>query len=127
MLFGLGFDTVCASPEAKAVMWENAEKIVYGHIPLMNTRNCIIKNCSNCVGGSRFSLNDRTNANFPIFCGFEHSNIIYNSVPLWLLDKPVSCSPVIVFTVESEKRQGEIIKAYEEKKPPEGKFTRGYN
>lgn len=127
VLFGLGFDTVCASPEAKAVMWENAEKIVYGHIPLMNTRNCIIKNCSNCVGGSGFSLNDRTNANFPIFCGFEHSNIIYNSVPLWLLDKPVSCSPVIVFTVESEKRQGEIIKAYEEKKPPEGKFTRGYN
>jgi hypothetical protein len=117
---------VCASPEAKTASWENAEKIIYGNIPLMNTRNCVIKNCSSCVNGKSFYLTDRTGAAFPVFCGYEHSNIIYNSVPLWLLDRPVGCSPVIIFTTESQKRQAEIIDAFEKKKAPEGKFTRGY-
>jgi putative protease len=126
VLYALGFETVCASPEAKTASWENAEKIIYGNIPLMNTRNCVIKNCSSCVNGKSFYLTDRTGAAFPVFCGYEHSNIIYNSVPLWLLDRPVGCSPVIIFTTESQKRQAEIIDAFEKKKAPEGKFTRGY-
>lgn len=122
----LGFSTVCASPEAKAASWKNAEKLIYGRIPLMNTRNCIIKNCTFCVDGKGYALTDRTGASFPVFCGYEHSNTIYNSVPLWLLDKPCTCSPVIIFTDESEEKQEEIISAYNKKAPPEGSFTRGY-
>ncbi len=69
----LGFTTVCASPEAKisiwrnAELWRNAEKLIYGRVPLMNTKNCIITNCSPCSDGRGFSLTDRTSASFPVF------------------------------------------------------------
>jgi len=121
--------SLCASPEAKSVGFSDGfdEKIVYGRVVLMNTRTCIIKNITDCTENEGFILTDRTNALFPIFCSYLHSNLIYNSVPIWLFDKKTdeSLSPVLIFTDEDEKRQREIFKKYIEKSSPDiEKFTR---
>ncbi len=126
VLEGLGFDNVCASPEAKNAPWRNSSVVVYGRIRLMHTRNCLIRNSGKCTDRRGGTLNDRTNATFPVFCDFDHSNSIYNSVPVWLLDKNVRTSKTVIFTTENEKEQDGIIKALDSALPPKGKFTRAY-
>ena len=125
-LASLGFDTVCASPEVKNALWRNAATVVYGRVRLMNTRNCLIKNSTRCTDGKGGVLNDRTGASFPVFCDFDHSNSVYNSVPVWLLDKNVNTSKVVIFTTEDEAGQDGIMKALEDHSSPKGKFTRAY-
>lgn len=125
LLYDLGFDTVCASPEAKDASFCDGA-VVYGRIKLMETRNCIIKNCGKCTDGAGGALRDRTGASFPVECGPGHTNIIYNSVPVWYLDKPYGFSPVIVFTRESAAEQDSILRACDAHSAPDGQFTRAY-
>ena len=68
---------------------ENAEVFVYGHMPLMLTENCIIKNCGKCRCNDEFKyITDRTGVKFPVKkAGKSCRNILYNSVPLYLADK----------------------------------------
>ena len=126
VLEGLGFDNVCASPEAKNAPWRNSAMIVYGRVRLMHTRNCLIRNSGRCTEGHGGTLNDRTGASFPVFCDFDHSNSIYNSVPVWLLDKNVRTSKVVIFTTENEKEQDGIMASLDAHSSPKGKFTRAY-
>ena len=125
LLYDLGFSTVCASPESKSASFCDSA-VVYGRVKLMETRNCIIKNCGKCTNGAPFALRDRTGASFPVSCASGHTNIIYNSVPVWLLDKPRDFSPVVIFTTESVSEQGSVLRALEERLPPAGRFTRAY-
>ena len=66
-----------------------SEIIAYGFLPLMVTAQCLRKNTEECTGRTgQFLLNDRKGSHFPvknecIFC----YNILYNSVPLSLLDE----------------------------------------
>ena len=92
----------------------------------MNTRNCIIKNTGRCEEWKNGALTDRTGASFPVFCDFDHSNSIYNSVPVWLFDKSINTSKVIIFTTETEEEQDGIISAYETNSLPKQRFTRAY-
>lgn len=92
------------------------EFLVYGRIPLMVSAGCVDQNTNGCHGaGSNFSkLKDRKQAELPTLtcCRFCY-NIIYNSVPLYLLDK-VSCLPDTQFygcsfTDESPEMVSQII------------------
>ena len=64
------------------------EMIVYGRLPLMVSAQCLKKNTDRCTRFSgSFLLKDRTDREFPVrnncfFC----QNVIYNSLPLSLLE-----------------------------------------
>ncbi|MBQ6043253.1 MAG: U32 family peptidase [Clostridia bacterium] len=124
-LYDLGFDSVCASPESKNASFCDFA-VVYGRVRVMQTRNCIIKNLGRCTGGAGGTLRDRTGAQFPVSCAFSHGNIIYNSVPVWLLDKAVAASPELIFTDETAARQDEILVSLKTRSAPDVKFTRAY-
>lgn len=122
----MGFTSVCASPEAKNAMWKNASVLVYGKVKLMHTRNCLIRNYGKCTEGKGGSLTDRTGTAFNVICGENHTNYIYNSVPVWLFDKSIGCSSTVVFTDEDCKTQESLLNAYKNSLPPKGRFTRAY-
>ena len=124
-LYDLGFDSVCASPEAKNASFCDFA-VVYGRVRVMQTRNCIIKNLGRCTGGAGGTLRDRTGAQFPVSCAFSHGNIIYNSVPVWLLDKAVAASPELIFTDETVSRQDAVLASLASRSAPDVKFTRAY-
>ena len=93
-----GFERVCLSPELSikdmASMSKNAlsicDVLVYGHIPLMTMKNCVIKsctgNCSKNKGG--YFLTDRKNEAFPIICQSKScTNLLLNAKPTYMADK----------------------------------------
>lgn len=59
---------------------------IYGHIPLMKTKNCIKLTNGECDKKGEFTeITDRKNITFPVECDCKNcKNIIYNSVPLSL-------------------------------------------
>ena len=113
----MGFSGVCVSPEVtpKAVKTDIGEYSVYGRQVLMHTENCIIKNVCGCVKDCKALLTDRTGARFPVWGEYSHRNLIFNSLPTYLLDKDIPHNRLFVITDET---------ALPEEKPKE--YTRGY-
>ncbi len=113
----MGFSGVCVSPEVtpKGVKTDIGEYPVYGRQVLMHTENCIIKNISGCVMDCKAVLTDRVGARFPVWGEYNHRNLIFNSLPTYLLDKDVPHNRLFVITDEKEVPKD---------KPKE--FTRGY-
>lgn len=103
--------------------------ICYGHLPLMLTRNCPIKNSRSCAdcGGKRF-LTDRKGMEFPVDCSSGTSEVL-NSVPLCIFDEMKDFENidfcVLKFTGESPDECRKIIQMYLSGKKLDGKFTRG--
>ena len=108
------------------------EYIGYGRTPLMYTRTCIIQNIEGCKNKSEcFShLTDRTGAKFPILSGHSHTNIIYNSLPGYRLDRKSELKKAgvglitLLFTTETEKQMEEIILLYSSGEKPCFNYTR---
>ncbi|MBQ6361389.1 MAG: hypothetical protein IJJ25_09625 [Lachnospiraceae bacterium] len=113
--------------------------VVYGKIPLMlsaqctkkNTGGCLKKNGTPAVFSPAYSkLADRKGAVFAedsrcLLC----YTVIYNSVPMWLLDRiPDGISRVrLNFTDETEEETLAVLQAFaERRRPAEGSFTRGH-
>lgn len=113
----MGLSGICVSPEVtpNAVKTEIGEYPVYGRQVLMHTENCIIKNISGCVKDCKAVLKDRVGASFPVWGEYNHRNLIFNSVPTYLLDKNIPHNRL--FNITDEKT---VIS----EKPQE--FTRGY-
>lgn len=111
----MGFSGICVSPEVtpRAVKTDIGEYPVFGRQVLMHTENCIIKKTSGCVKGCKATLTDRTGASFPMHGEYNHRNLIFNSVPTYLVDKDVPHNRLFVITDEKNTE-----------KPKE--FTRGY-
>lgn len=111
----MGFSGICVSPEVtpRAVKTDMGEYPVFGRQVLMHTENCIIKKISGCVKGCKATLTDRTGASFPVYGEYGHRNLIFNSVPTYLLDKDIPHNRLFVITDEKNTD-----------KPKE--FTRGY-
>ncbi|MBR6917728.1 MAG: U32 family peptidase [Clostridia bacterium] len=119
--------------------------IVYGRIPLMHTERCVISDggsvCPFGGNGGRIYpmqekragrgagkacdgvicsglLTDRTGASFPVKGLADCSNVIYNSVPVYMADKMRSLEGSLadtyhfIFTVETKKECADIIEAY---------------
>ena len=102
---------------------------VYGHMPLMLTRNCPVRNGTPCAKCDRTGfLTDRKGVRFPVRCenGFSQ---VYNSRPTYMLDRLREIQNVdfyfLDFTVESKEECAQILDALETGAAPRGEFTRG--
>lgn len=120
----------------------NPELLVYGKIPLMFTANCVDKSTKGCHKGqgSFTSIIDRKNAILPVLTCCKYCyNIIYNSVPIFLLDKINDVNKInfsylgINFTNENANETDNIMKLSvkainkgEMVSVPEKDFTRGH-
>ena len=108
--------------------------LCYGHLPLMLTRACPLKNrpdhasCARCTRSGR--LRDRKGKDFPVRCALPANGVrtIYNPVPLYMGDRlrelPVDLA-VAAFTIESKARAAQILAALRAGKPFDADFTRG--
>lgn len=133
-----GFAGAALSPEIKASAVKALSGImptsvcVYGKLPLMHSRACLVestggKRCKRNIDGiCRISLVDRIGANFEIYREYDHRSTLYNSVPMWLLDKNVDCVKYLIFTDESDERIEEIMKMQKQNASPDVPATRGY-
>lgn len=119
----------------------HSQILVYGHLPVMVSAQCLRKNTEGCSKKSGLlSLRDRMGKEFPVKnnCTFCY-NTIYNQVPLSLFDnrreldtlKPESLR--LSFTVESPEKTKAIAGAFvskfllgEEEAWTFGDFTRGH-
>lgn len=108
--------------------------LVYGHQPLMLTRNCPLANspkgCLNCK--QAVCIRDRKGIDFPVTCtGFNGERVyseILNSVPLvlsdWLEDIAADFG-VMRFSVEKNVEIEELINAFVNREKPHESYTRG--
>ena len=102
--------------------------ILYGHIPLMMTRNCPLKNgrtCEKC--DKKGTIHDRKGENFAVRCRFGASEI-FNPHALYMIDKEATLKTdfsLLYFTVESPTQITRILELYTQKSKPDFPFTRG--
>lgn len=143
----IGFDSFCLSPELNIGQMRDvkacidSEIIVYGNIPLMTVRNCLLKSASGrccCNEDNVYHLCDRTGTYFPFVTDRENCvNTVYNSVPIYMGDKmsqlnSLGCSwHRFDFTFEDAKDIPVILdmyingKAYKDKNFTRGHYYRG--
>ncbi len=102
--------------------------VLYGRLRLMQTKHCFMKHahCENCEA----EITDRTGAVFPIRRAYPgHGNIIYNSRPIYLADKPIwslgAAFAALCFTTETPQECENIIDMYKMGESPSFEFTRG--
>lgn len=106
--------------------------LCYGHIPLMLTRACPLKNVRDCNGCSRSgSLRDRKGRDFPVRCsapGMAGIRTVYNPVPLYMGDRlgemPVDIA-LAAFTLEAPDRVRHILEMLAAGRGFDSEFTRG--
>ncbi len=111
----------------------------YGYLPLMKSRNCVIKTAGKCDGKGCASceksiyLKDRKDVKFFVKSDGEF-NTLYNSVPIFMADriselKNSKISGIrLMFTKESPEECVKIYRMYtdEEKALTPKNYTRGY-
>ena len=93
VLYELGFTDVIASPELTLPQLRDLSMppIIYGKVPLMTLEKCVIRDlysCEECERREFLPLLDRKGVKFPLTRTFDHRNIMYNSVPVFMADKP---------------------------------------
>ena len=133
VLAHLGVKSSVLSPELtlEKIAHINSEMpigaIIYGHLPLMLTRNCPVKlknSCANCSG----TLVDRKGVKFPVKCRMGCSEI-FNSVPIYMAERQSELKGLdfglFYFTNESKNEAARIINDYKNKSAAQGEFTRG--
>ena len=103
--------------------------LVYGHLPLMLTRNCPVRNaksCGECAGKSH--LTDRKGLRFEVRCRGGCSEL-YNPAPLWMADRMREVENisfgVLKFTYESQYQVRQVIEKFQQKVKLDEHITRG--
>ena len=106
--------------------------LCYGHLPLMLTRACPLRNvrdCGKCQGGG--TLRDRKGRDFTVTCsapGGAGVRTVYNPVPLYmgerLREMPVDVA-IAAFTTETPARAAQILAMLLDARPFDNEFTRG--
>ena len=146
----MGAEFTVLSPELtgaqiRDIRSENKAVIVYGRLPLMTLYRCAIsdggKNCTRggegmCRGEGnslcKSEIKDRKGISFPIISLPDCTNIIYNSVPVYMADKKDELDRMgithrhFIFSTETKEECAEIIRRYEKGLPaPDNmKYTR---
>lgn len=140
----LGAAAVTASPEislsAVRAMRVPTAVIAYGRLPLMLTVRCAISDggrfcrafgCGGFAEGKEksalcmASLNDRIGASFPLVGMYDCTNVLYNSVPVYMADRLPQlsaagvCALHFIFSSESKAEAAEVIRAYRRALPPQ--------
>ena len=127
--------------ELRELNLHQGELIVYGHLPMMVSAQCIRKTMGQCTGKRGCEvLVDRYQKAFPVKnqCGACY-NVIYNAEPLILTDQYEEISNLspkalrLQFTIENGTQVKKILELYEDvflkkrqsKEPPMA-FTRGH-
>ena len=131
----LGVTDAILSPELKLTQAEVMGSALprgifaYGRLPLMQVRNCPVKNgktCAECKQTGK--ITDRKGITFPIECNGIASTVL-NSVPVVLSDKQSQFDfadfSLIWFTKESREQCLKVLDDYRNNAIPEGDFTRG--
>ncbi len=106
--------------------------LCYGHMPLMLTRACPLKNLRDCAGCDRRGLlRDRKARDFPVRCsapGGAGVRTVYNPVALYMGDRlrelPADYA-VAAFTLEEPAQVRQILERLLQGLPFDGEFTRG--
>ncbi len=101
----------------------------YGRIPLMQVRNCPVKNGKTCVECKKTgSITDRMGISFPIECN-PYGSAVLNSVPLILSDKQTQFAfadfSLLWFTTETKEQCENVLNNYRKGAAPDSDFTRG--
>lgn len=137
----LGFDSVIISPEVSVQKAMHIGAgisrgiVVYGKVPVMTLEKCMIRDingltvarekCTFCDAKKFSYLKDRTDTVFPIAREAGHRNVIFNSVPIYMLDKDnKELFEHFIFTDERPNEVDNIIEAARKKSAPRGKFKR---
>jgi len=135
----LGLASVCVSAEMNLSQIRDcqkslpAEMLLYGHLPLMLTENCILKNIDACPCDGVGSLTDRKGTQFPVVKDDDACrSVVLNSVPLYMADKLQDAIRTgvsygrLMFTIETPEECMQIAKQYLNKTDhaPKGEFTR---
>ncbi|MCQ2494173.1 MAG: U32 family peptidase [Lachnospiraceae bacterium] len=95
----------------------NAEKLVYGRLPLMHTANCINKTLNKCIKNEFRTnenkwtkLTDRTKRDLPVFTDCVHcQNTIYNTVPVTLTKELKNNASDIVFRLDFTNENNDMM------------------
>lgn len=96
---------------------QDSELVVYGHIPMMVSAGCVRKTTGRCTHtDEKVTLTDRKGISFIDACYCKYCyNVIYNSLPCYLLDKKEAVErlhPVAVrlaFTVETKEQVRSVL------------------
>ncbi len=93
------------------------EAVIYGHLPLMITENCVTRNAVGCAHGAGSVLTDRTGAHFPVLCAYGCRCEIENGRTLMLADKPevFRCGLAygrLRFTTETPEECAAVLRAH---------------
>lgn len=103
--------------------YNQTEQVVYGHLPMMITANCVVRTGKKCLlqAGEKereqrfsFGLKDRYKTEFQVYANCKHCyNVIYNSVPLSLHEKvsagKMKAVPRLDFTMENADETEKIL------------------
>lgn len=103
--------------------------IVYGHLPLMLTRNCPNRNGMGCKNCSKTAeMTDRKGETFKITCRNGFSEIL-NGIPLYMGDRGretgVCDYHILRFTFENKERIAEVLELYWKGEACPERYTRG--
>ena len=105
--------------------------IVYGRLPLMQTKNCILQNIGDCRHKEGGILTDRTGRQFPVECDYDCQNTVFNSTPLYLADRNREWQETgvsfgrLLFTTETPQEIAAVIDAYTHGLKSTQEYTRG--
>lgn len=107
-----------------------ATLIAYGRLPLMQFKNCVIRQKGNCLNHAGFeNLIDRKGHSFLLACRPYCGNTLFNSLPLYLESEILqgfeSIDKRIDFTDETPARAREILESFSKSTPLRGEFTKG--
>lgn len=121
----LGLKSICLSAELNLAQVRDirkylpAELLIYGHLPLMITENCVLKNMKSCPCDGVGEMIDRKGIRFPILKDDGACrSVILNSVPLYLADKMTEvrrCGIAygrVQFTIEKPDACRDILEQY---------------
>ena len=136
-----GFASVILSPEIGVSVTQGLSAelpkgyIIYGKLPLMTMEKCMIRDsfsgkddratCRYCDTHPVTKLVDRTGTSFTVMREFPHRNVIFNSVPTYMADKPLSgLFTHAIFTDETPSEVDAVITQIQKKMPAKTKFRR---
>ncbi|MCH5280268.1 MAG: U32 family peptidase [Lachnospiraceae bacterium] len=123
------YDKIRQLPDTEELQ---SEYLIYGHIPFMQSANCIKKTCDRCNHTSDiFYIKDRMGKNLPVINDCRLcENTIYNSVPVSLHAewKRICCDTLkISFTIENKKQVNAVLDGFLGSRPHiPADFTKGH-
>jgi hypothetical protein len=91
----------------------------------MNGSDIPREKCKICDAKKFTYLRDRTDTVFPVAREHGHRNVVFNSVPIYMLDKEnQGLFSHFVFTDEKKNEVDAVIDSAKKKSAPKGRFKR---